>query len=245
MSETGSQVRLRQLELKQITDRRLAIAALVVSIIVGLLTYWNVRTQNAALQRAQARQGWSEQLLRADDEQLWRAKKNLRAFVEQVKRLPDALRERGGMDPFITRTSQKCLALYGYLTTVPVAGSSDDCPPKSMKPEDKERYYSDLDMSRRLVKDLHEKLMLLDKQGLIDDAVLQRFLSESTVDFLTNVWLPIEKGLNHVVEKDADSKDRTAQAVRDWYAERLTLMREQNEKNKGRQPEPAPETSYY
>jgi hypothetical protein len=33
--------------------------------------------------------------------------------------------------------------------------------------------------------------------------------------------------------------------VRDWYAERLTLMREQNEKNKGRQPEPAPETSYY
>jgi hypothetical protein len=243
MSETGSQVRLRQLELRQITDRRLALAALAVAIIVGLLTYWNVRTQNAALQRTQARQGWSEQLLRADDEQLWRAKKNLRGFVEQVKRLPDALRERGGMDPFVTRTSQKCLALYAYMTTVSVAGSSDDCPPKTIKPEDKERYYSDLDMSRRVIKDLHEKLMLLDKQGLIDDAVMQRFLNDSTVDFLTNVWLPIEKGLNHVLEKDADARDRNAQAVRDWYAERLTTMREQNETNKMSQPMPG--TSYY
>jgi len=58
--------------------------------------------------------------------------------------------------------------------------------------------------------------MLLDKEDLITEPIRQRFVRESTVEFLTNVWLPVEKGQNHVVDKDADAKDKNAESVRDW-----------------------------
>ena len=241
MGDVNTQTRLRHLEHKQIFDRRLAIAALLTSVVVGALSVWNSRTQIALSRKTEARQEWSELLLRFDDEQMWKAKKTLRAFVEQVKRLPDALRERNGMDGFVTRTSMKCIALYVYSTTVPISGAVDDCPPKTMKPEDKEKYYSDVDLSRRVIKNFHEKLMLLDKEDLITEPIRQRFVREGTVEFLTNVWLPVEKGQNHVVEKDADTRDKNAESVRDWYAERLKKMREQ----KVQAPELVPETSYY
>jgi hypothetical protein len=241
MGEVNTQTRLRQLERNQIFDRRLAIAALVVSVAIGALSVWNSRTQIALSRKAEARQEWSELLLRSDDELMWKAKKTLRAFVEQVKRLPGALGERNGMDGFVTKTSVKCIALYVYATTVPIAGAVEDCPPKTMKPEDKEKYYSDVDLSRRVVKNFHEKVMLLDKEDLISEPVRQRFVRESTVEFLTNVWLPVEKGQNHVVDKDADAKDRNAESVRDWYAERVKKSREQPV----RVPDLVPETSYY
>jgi len=238
MSDVNVQIKLRQVERRQVLDRRLAIAALVVAIVVAGLAIWNSRMQDSVSRKAEERQGWSELMLRSDDEQMWKAKKTMRAFVEQAKRMPDALRERSGIDAFVIKASTKCLALYAYATIVPVTGTTDDCPPKAMKPEDKEKYYSDVDMSRRLIKDFHEKLMLLDQQGMITDPVRLRFMREGTVEFLTNVWLPIEKGLNHVVEKDADAKDQSAQSVRDWYAERVKRIDEAA-------PHVVPETSYY
>ena len=57
MSELEVQVKLRRLENNQILDRRLAIAALVIAIVVGGLTFWNVRSQNAQTRKAEARQG--------------------------------------------------------------------------------------------------------------------------------------------------------------------------------------------
>jgi hypothetical protein len=75
---------------------------------------------------------------------------------------------------------------------------------------------------------------------MITDPVRQRFMRESTVEFLTNVWLPVEKGVNHVVEKDADAKDQSAQGIRDWYAERVKKLREGS-----RGPDLVPETSFY
>jgi len=241
MSDVSTQTKLRQLERNQIFDRRLAIAALVTSVAIGALSVWNSRTQIALSRQAEARQEWSELLLRFDDEQMWKAKKTLRAFVEQVKRQPGALAERNGMDGFVIKTSMKCIALYVYATTVPIAGAVEDCPPKTMKPEDKDKYYSDVDLSRRVVKNFHEKVMLLDKEDLITEPIRQRFVRESTVEFLTNVWLPVEKGQNHVVDKDADSKDKNAESVRDWYVERLKKIREQAV----RVPDLVPETSYY
>ena len=239
MSELEVQVKLRRLENNQVLDRRLAIAALVIAIVVGGLTFWNVRSQNAQTRKAEARQGWSEFMLRADDEQLWRAKKNLRSFLEQVKRLPDALRERN-TDAFLLRTTTKCVSLYVYATTVPITGTTDDCLPKGAKPEDKEKYYADLDMSRRVIKELHEKLMLLDKDGEITEPVLRRFANDSAVEFLANVWLPVEKGLNHVVEKDPDARDKDAQALSDWYAQRVRKLKEVLPG-----PDTLPQTSYY
>jgi hypothetical protein len=240
MSDLNTQVKLRRLERKQVLDRRLAIAALVAAIVVGGVAFWNARDQYAQSRKAQARQGWSELMLRSDDEALSKAKKTLRAFVEQTKRMPDALRERNGMDAFVIRITTKCLALYVYATIVPVTGTTDDCPAKTAKPEDKEKYYSDVDVSRRLIKDLHEKLMLLDADGMIEEPVVRRFLRDSTVDFLTNVWLPVERGLNHVVEKDADTKDKSAQGLRDWTAERVKKI-----KAEPRASDQLPETSYY
>ena len=121
-----------------------------------------------------------------------------------------------------------------------VTGSTDDCPPKGAKPEDKERYYSDVDASRQLIKSFHEKLMLLDQQDMISEPVRQRFMRDGTVEFLTNVWLPVEKGLNHVVEKDADTRDKNAQSLCDWYAERVKKI-----KGEARTPSVIPETSFY
>jgi len=240
MSDLNLQVKLRRIEQAQIFDRRLAIAALVIAILIGGLGAWALRMQTALGRSAEVRQGWSELMLRADDEQMGKAKRTLRAFVEQVKRMPDALRERNGMDAFVTRASTRCLGLYGYATTTLIAGSTDDCPPKSAKPEDKEKYYADLDVSRQLVKGFHEKLMLLDQEEMISDPVRRRFIGEGTVDFLTNIWLPVEKGLNHVVEKDAEAKDKNAQRVRDWYAEQAEKI-----KHAARSAVLLPETSYY
>jgi hypothetical protein len=240
MSDVNVQIKLRQLERRQVFDRRLAIAALLVAIVVAGLAIWNARAQGAAARKAEERQGWSELMMRSDDEQMWKAKKTMRAFVEQAKRMPDALRERNGIDAYVIKASTKCLALYAYATVVPVTGAADDCPPKAMKPEDKEKYYSDVDMSRRLIKDLHEKLMLLDQEDMISEPVRQHFMREDTVEFLTNVWLPVEKGLNHVVEKDADTKDKNAQSVRDWYAERVKKIKEQSHGQ-----DLVPETSFY
>jgi hypothetical protein len=240
MSDLNVQVKLRRLELGQVFDRRLAIAALVVAVLVGGLTFWIIRIQNAQIRRAEERQGWSELMLRADDEQMGKAKRTLRAFVEYTKRMPDALRERNGIEAFETKATTRCLALYGYATTSLVAGNSDDCPPKGAKSEDKERYMSDVDASRQRVKQFYERLMLLDQQDLITDPVRQIVLRDSTVDFLTNVWLPVEKGLNHVVEKDADAKDKTAQSVRDWFADRVKKI-----KDTPHAIELIPDTSYY
>jgi len=240
MSDVNTQMKLRQVERRQVLDRRLAVGALIVAIVVAGLAIWNARALDAAARRAEERQGWSELMLRSDDEQMWKAKRTMRAFVEQAKRMPDALRERNGLDAFVIRASTKCLALYAYATIVPIAGSTDDCPPKAMKPEDKEKYYSDVDLSRQLIKDFHEKLMLLDREDMITDPVRQRFMRESTVEFLTSVWLPVEKGVNHVVEKDADAKDQSAQSIRDWYAERVKKLKEAS-----RGVDLVPETSFY
>jgi hypothetical protein len=240
MSNLENQIKLRRLEQGQILARRLAIAALVTAAAIGGLTFWYVRTQAALTRTALAQQGWSELMLRSEDEQMGKAKRTLRAFVEQVKRMPDALRERNGMDAFVAKASSRCLALYAYATSAAVAGYTDDCPPKSSKPEDKEKYYSEVDMSRQLVKSFYEKLMLLDQDGLITEPVRQQFMRDNTVDFLANVWLPVEKGVNHVVEKDADAKDRNAESVRDWYVERVKKMR-----SEPRSPDVVPETSFY
>lgn len=240
MSDVNTQMKLRQVERRQVLDRRLAIAALVIAIVVAGFAIWNARALDAAARKAEERQGWSELMLRSDDEQMWKARRTMRAFVEQAKRMPDALRERNGMDAFVIRASTKCFALYAYATIVPVTNTTDDCPPKAVKPEDKEKYYSDVDLSRRLIKDFHEKLMLLDKEDMITDPVRQRFMRDGTVEFLTNVWLPVEKGVNHVVEKDADAKDQSVQSIRDWYAERVKKLKEGS-----LGPDLVPETSFY
>jgi hypothetical protein len=240
MSDVNTQMKLRQVERKQVLDRRLAMGALAVALVVAGFAIWNARALEAAARKAEERQGWSELMLRSDDEQMGKAKRTMRAFVEQAKRMPDALRERNGMDAFVIRASTKCLSLYAYATIVPIAGTTDDCPPKAMKPEDKEKYYSDVDQSRQLIKAFHEKLMLLDQEGMITEPVRQRFMREGTVEFLTNVWLPVEKGVNHVVEKDADAKDQNAQSLRDWYAERVKKI-----KQEPHVPDLVPETSFY
>jgi hypothetical protein len=240
MPDLETQMKLRRLEKGQFLVRWLAIAALATAVVVGGLAFWYVRMQATLTRTALAQQGWSEMMLRSEDERMGKAKRTLRAFVEQVKRMPDALRERNGMDAFVTKASSRCFALYAYATSVAVAGYADDCPPKAAKPEDKERYYSEVDMSRQLIKDFHEKLMLLDQDGLITEPVRQRFMRDSTVDFLTNVWIPVEKGVNHVVEKDADAKDRNAESVRDWYAERVKKM-----KGEPRATDAMSETSFY
>jgi hypothetical protein len=240
MSELSTQVKLRRVERQQIVDRRVAIAALSIAIVVGGLAIWNARVQAALSRAAETRQAWSELLLHSDDEQMWKARRTLRAYIEQAKRMPGALSERNGIDGFVIKTTTRCFSLYVYATLVLPTGATDDCLPKTTKSEDKEKYYSDIDASRRLVKAFHEKLMLLDKQDLTTAPVRQRFMSDSTVDFLTTIWLPVEKGLNHTVEKDADAKDKNAQAIRDWYAERVKKLKE------GPQgPDLVPETSYY
>jgi hypothetical protein len=233
------QMRVREIARKQTIDRRVAIAALVVAVVLGSGALWNARMQIALSRKTEAQQAWGELVLRADDEHLWSAKKTLRAYIEQTKRMPGALAERNGLDGFVIKTSTRCLAVYVYDTIVLPNGATDDCLPKTTKPEDKEKFYTDIDMSRRLVKAFHEKLMLLDQQNLVPDPVLRRFMSDSTVDFLTTVWLPVEKALNHVVEKDADARDRSAQAVRDWYAERVKKIKEAGG------AESVPETSEY
>jgi hypothetical protein len=234
------QMKLRRLERGQTIIGRLAIAALAAAIAVGGLMFWYVRIQNALTRTALAQQGWSELMLRSDDAEMGKAKRTLRAFVEQVKRMPDALRERNGMDAFVTKASSRCLALYGYATSVAIAGYTDDCPPKTAKPDDKEKYYSEVDTSRQLIKNFLEKLMLLDQDGLITEPVRQHFMRESMLDFLTFVWLPVEKGVNHVVERDADARDRNAESVRDWYAAQVKRM-----KDGSPTPDFPPATSFY
>jgi len=241
MSDINVQVRLRRIERKQQFDRGVAIAALVTSVVVGAWTIWNSNTQLALTRKTEERQAWSELLMRFDDEQMWRAKKTLRAYAEQIKRMPEAMQEKTGSEGLITKVSTKCLALYVYATSVVGPGNADDCPPRTMRAEDKEKYYSEIDRARRTIKNFHENVMMLAKQDLITEPVRQRFVRAATVDFLTNVWLPVEKGQNRVVDKDADNKDKSAQSVRDWYAERVKAADEQ------KQPKsPAlPETSYY
>jgi hypothetical protein len=220
------QIKLRRLERGQTMIGRLAIAALAAAIAVGGLAFWYVRMQTVLTRTALAQQGWSELMLRSDNEEMGKAKRALRAFVEQVKRMPDALRERNGMDAFVTKASSRCLALYSYATSVAIAGYTDDCPPKAAKPDDKEKYYSEVDMSRQLIKNFLEKLMLLDQDGFITQPVRQHFMRETMLDFLTFVWLPVEKGVNHVVERDADARDRDDESVRDWYVEQVKKMKE-------------------
>jgi hypothetical protein len=241
MSDINVQIRLRRIERKQIFDRGIAIAALVTSMVVGAWTFWNSNVQLALTRKTEERQAWSELLMRFDDEQMWRAKKTLRSFAEQIKRMPEAMQEKTGSEGLLTKISTKCLALYVYATNVLGPGTADDCPPKGMRAEDKEKYYSEVDRARRTVKNFHENVMMLAKQDSITEPVRQRFVRAATVEFLTNVWLPVEKGQNRVVDKDADTKDKNAQSVRDWYAERVKSA----EEPKDRKPELVPETSYY
>jgi len=239
MSDVNTQMKVRRIERRQILDRRLVIAALAIAIVLGGSAVWLARVQIALSRKGEAQQAWGVALLRADDEQLWKARKTLRAYVEQVKRQRDALKDMTGVDGYLIRTSTKCLALYVYATTVLVPGAADECPPKTVKPEDKDKYYADVDASRRLVKSFQENVMLLDQQELLSEPLRRRFLRDSTVEFLTNVWLPVERGLNHVVEKDADARDKGAQALRDWYAERVKKIRDEG------RGDAVPETSDY
>jgi hypothetical protein len=203
----------------------IAILALVISFVSAGLTagfsYWQVYEAG----RMSRWSVWSNFLAQYDSDDMWQSKATLRRYLKDLRRMPGAPQDKHGFQDFATGHAERFIGHYVYYKN----RVTDDSDYEFLGKDEasKERYFSELDRCRRRVKTFFEQVALFTENDLVDESSLGQRWGRETVEFLRNVWLPIEKGQNNTADDQQEADDENAQsdAMVDWFAKRLLAPR--------------------
>ena len=195
-----------------LTLARWVLASAVASVTLASLQFGQART-------AELRQISSQNLTRFDDEKMWLARNTLRKFYQSVN---EVLKDSDPRFPAkLVEISETCIAfVYALQSKLPA-----ECPPKDgLTGNAKEAFYHEVDRSRRMVKNFYENIIELVNQDLLTSSAVERFVTESTIDFLDKVWLPVEHGQNQALYGKAAEKNARSNEKVDWYRKQLKKL---------------------
>jgi len=206
-------------------ELRIAILALVISFISAGLTagfsYWQVHEAG----RMSRWSVWSNFLAQYDSDDMWQSKATMRRYLKDLRRMPGAPQDKDEFQNFATDHAERFIGHYVYYRN----RATDDSDYEFFDKDEtsKERYFSELDRCRRRVKTFFEQVMLFTKNDLVDERGLGERWGRETVEFLRNVWLPIEKGQNNTADDKQEADDENAQSdeMVEWFAKRLIAPR--------------------
>jgi hypothetical protein len=160
----------------------------------------------------EARQVWVDFLSRFDSKDIWEARTTLVRYCNDI----------AGMSVDASKLTAEYLAYYVYHSSQAEPHNEELVSRiQTDKPKD---FFSELDKSRRLIKNFHETIMVLAANSRISKDLRKELIDTrfyNAAEFLELYWLPVEKAQNaaqHQGHGKSQSKaDEHAENLIAWY----------------------------
>jgi hypothetical protein len=202
--------------------RRREFVLFIITVLSGLAAVGSVFYAREQIEQSSAtarRDVWNQFLLRFDDDKMWEARKNILEFKARLRRNARAPKEPEKFREFMGQQSQAYLSRYVYST----ADSIPDDILLDLAEQDRQKYFEELDQSRRRIKNFYQSVMLFIKDDPANEKVLKDRWNFGTVTFLESDWLPVEHGQNAALHGSQSSQsDEDAVGMVDWYKTQLS-----------------------
>jgi hypothetical protein len=156
----------------------------------------------------EARTLWNELLIRFDNDSMEKARTNLIRYREDFE----------GAESELIRTTQQFLAHYVYHTDKTPPNTSLPTRFKADTDEQRETFFSDLNASRRRIKNFHQGIMVLSVACAIRDETRKKLFDlrfKNVPRFLETYWLPVD--MAHSKARRQSGEDARACEMVGWY----------------------------